>query len=362
MTDESTMGGERRRVLVLMGGPDAERGVSLDSGYAVAAALREAGYDVRAEVIDRPTAAELRALCAHHGVINETPGDEAGEVPGVVFPALHGLFGEGGELQRLLESAGAAFVGAGSHGSRLAIDKFATKQIAAALLEVDADADDEATWACCGVGVSPTWLLHGRDDEPPAPLPLVVKPNFEGSTVGLHLCRDAASWSDALAAVRTGEKAMIAEPLIDGMELTIGLMPRGDGTGELDALPMIHVEPANGVYDFEAKYTREDTAYRFDAAAEGLSPEALAAFTRRLATRLGVRHLARADFIFDRERRAAWFLEVNTMPGFTSHSLLPMAAARAGVSFGELCSRLVETASLGPRVATRASCEAGVAV
>lgn len=314
-------------VVVLMGGPDAERAVSIDSGNAVAGALERGGYAVERVVIDRPGVEELRELIG------------AGALEGgVVFPALHGPFGEGGVLQRMLEEIGAVFVGSGAAASRVAIDKLATKQAAAAL------AGTAGVWSGC-VGVSPTWVVDGGlDASPVGALPLVLKPNFEGSTVGLHLCRTGAQWRAGVEEARAGGRATIAEPLIDGIELTVGVLERG---GRLGALPMIAIEPAEGVYDFAAKYERDDTAYRFGVGAPGLDEGALAAFSLALCERIGVRHLARADFMHDPTSGVSWFLEVNTMPGFTGHSLVPMAAARVGVDFDALCGGLVASAAGG---------------
>ncbi len=352
------------RVVVLMGGPDAERAVSIESGRAVAAALTRAGYDVRSETIGRPDEAELRALLRRHGLTAdaEAPLALGG---GVVFPALHGPFGEGGELQRALESIGVGFVGSGSAGSRLAIDKIATKQAAAELaatMTPRAAHAESSSDAPMRIGVSRTWLLTEADDLPPAPLPLVVKPNFEGSTVGLHVCRDMADWSAAVNDSQSHKpaRATIAEPFATGIELTVGLVPTesadpstaadaaaGTEMGEsLRALPLIEIRPAAGLYDYEAKYTRDDTAYVPEPEAPGLEPAVLQRFSLALAATMQLRDLARADFIYSPETRTAWFLEVNTMPGFTSHSLLPKAAAHVGVSFEALCDRLVAAAGV----------------
>lgn len=303
----------RPRVLVLGGGPDAEREVSLESSRAVADALAsEGGFEVVYEVIDRIDLAGLRALA----------GD-------VVFPVLHGAFGEGGALQDLLELDGRAYVGSGPRGARLAMDKLASK-IAAA-----------------GVG-APTPMgacLNIEDDASPIGLPCVVKPVHEGSSVGLSICREAGDWEAALAGVRADRgthprRVWMVERLIEGRELTVGLFDRGGG---LESVGVVEIEAASGSYDYEAKYRRDDTRYTVDPALPAGAGEAIAARSVEIARRLGVRHLARVDYLLDAEG-VAWFLEINTMPGFTGHSLLPMAAGARGLGMSALCAGLVERA------------------
>lgn len=307
-------------VLVLGGGPDAERAVSLDSASSVAQALRDAGCTVHHETIDRPTLDELRAL----------PGE-------LVFPVLHGAWGEGGPLQDLLEADGRPYVGSGPRASRLAMDKLATKLVASRL----------------GIPTPEAVALNVRDSVCPLGLPVVVKPVHEGSSVGLHLCWDDAGWAAAVDDVRRAAQASpgrvcMAERLIRGRELTVGLLAR-EGGATLGALPVIEIVPAAGPYDYSAKYERDDTQYRVgpdlpDGVGERISRDA-----ERLAAVLGVRHLARVDFLLDAGDRP-WLLEINTMPGFTSHSLLPMAARALGLDMPALCRSLVE-ASLAERTA-----------
>lgn len=293
-------------VLVLAGGPDREREVSLDSARAIADALAAQGFEVHHRVIDRPTLAEL----ASH------PGD-------VVFPALHGPWGEGGPLQELLEQLGRPFVGSGAAAAAIAMDKLATGKLAGQLP---------------GVLVPSQALLDPSMTEPPAHLPLVIKPVADGSSVGVHVCRDAESWTRAHAAAsRDSSTRFMVEQFIAGRELTVGLL---DGR----AMPIVEIVPASGVYDYDAKYQRSDTRYVVKPdLPEGLAG-LLAAASEQLSRLIGVRHLARVDFIID-DRQRPWLLELNTMPGFTSHSLLPMAAEAVGIDFATLCARLVELAA-----------------
>lgn len=303
-------------VLILAGGPDAEREVSLVSARAVADALAASGrFDVNHQVIDRPVLADLRAM----------KGD-------VIWPVLHGPFGEGGPMQDLLEQAGRPYVGCGPFAARLAMDKVASKTCAAR----------------AGLNVLPTCILNPSDSGLPLPLPVVLKPIFEGSTIGLFICRTEEQWRQARAAAVRSAKPYMIEPYVKGRELTLGLIHRGTGApGSLRALPWIEIVPAAGVYDYEAKYTRDDTQYRIDPELPSTVREGVGRLTEELAGQMGIRHLCRADFILDDEERA-WFLEINTMPGFTGHSLVPMAAASIGLDMPRLCAHLVDGALQRP--------------
>lgn len=293
----------RPRVLVLAGGPDAERSVSIDSATSVAGALGNHG------VVD----AELRVIDAPDS-LRDLPGD-------VVFPVLHGPWGEGGPLQDILERDGRPYVGARPTAARLCMDKLAAKLECARL----------------GIRTAPAALLNPRDARPSLDAPAVIKPVFEGSSVGLHLCRDDASLRAACVDAAGAGRPMMIERLIEGREITYGLVDRGNG---LEPLPIIEIAAASGTYDYEAKYDRDDTVYLMGPrAAPHADHAAVQRDALRLAEALGVRDLARVDFMVDAAGRH-WLLEINTMPGFTSHSLLPKAAAAEGVNMGELCTGL----------------------
>lgn len=289
------------QVLVLKGGPDAERDVSLCSGANVASALRRAGLAVHEIAIDRPGLAEIKAL----------PGD-------VVFPVLHGAWGEGGPLQELLEQDGRPYVGCQPKAARLAMDKVATKALVHEL----------------GVPTPRSQELH-----PGAALtldgPVVLKPAEDGSSVDLRICRTMAEAERARMELQGRRTRLIAEEFIQGRELTVGLI---DG----ECLPIIEIRPRSGTYDYEAKYHRDDTQYLL---APDLPPgiaEAVRAFSQAAWHALGCRDVARADFMLD--ERGPWFLEINTMPGFTDHSLVPKAARHAGTRMEDLVSGLVHRA------------------
>lgn len=304
----------RARVAVLMGGPDAEHEVSLASGTRVADALEALGrHEVSRHVVLRPDAATLRSLAAD-----------------VVFPVLHGAFGEGGPLQDALEAAGLPYVGSEPAAARLGMDKVASKRIARA----------------CGVP-TPEWIDPCL--EPPGRLepPVVVKPVDEGSSVGVRLCTTPAEVEEAVRA--SSDRRLMVERLVAGRELTVGLV-----CGEV--LPIVEILPATGFYDYEAKYRRDDTRYHVEPPLDPEHAEACRRHARGIWQALGCRDLARVDFMLDAD--GPWFLEVNTMPGMTDHSLLPMAAERAGLPMPELCGVLVGAAlARGEAASTPAAVE-----
>lgn len=300
----------RKTVLVLGGGPDAEREVSLVSSKFVAEALQRGGeFDVNYQIIDRANLQQLRALA----------GD-------VVFPVLHGGWGEGGPLQDLLDQDRRPYVGCRGQAARVAMDKMATKLVAASL----------------GIPTKRACVINGRDHGCPIELPVVVKPVHEGSSVGVHICRTSPEWLTAIAAALRDMQEhprrvyMVEQGVLGGSELTVGVF---DGK----ALLPIQIKPAVEFYDYEAKYQRNDTQYLVDP----LLPAGVKATIQRHAEDLframGCRHLSRIDFLLDREGMP-WLLEVNTLPGFTDHSLFPMAAKQAGMPMEKLCSQLVHLA------------------
>ncbi len=311
MTSHSGLG--LLHVLVLGGGPDAEREVSLKSSRAIANAL-SAGKRFRVTylAIERLTQGELGAA----------PGD-------VIFPYLHGSWGEGGQLQDLLEADGRPFVGSGARASRAAMDKIATKAAALRL----------------AIPTPDYFVLDLRDPVCPLDFPVIVKPVHEGSTIGLYVCNTAQQWGaarDAIAAeaARSVRRVYMIEPRVGGMagarELTVGVLDNRP-------LPIIEITPAAGLYDYEAKYHRDDTVYTLDPALPDGLADRLFEQSVRLSSGLGCRHVSRVDFMLD-DDGTAWLLEINTTPGFTDHSLVPKAAAHAGIDMPTLCARLVDMA------------------
>ena len=299
------------RVLVLYGGDDAEAAVSRASGPEVARALADAGLPVRTVDLARGDAAALDAALA------AAPGDPGEDV---VFPVLHGPWGEGGPLQALLEDRGLAFVGAGARAAATCMDKQRTKELAAG----------------AGVPVVEGGVV-GPGDEPPVPPPAVVKPVDDGSSVDLVMADDEASLRAAIRHVAGRRGRALVERRVVGRELTVGLL---DGS----PLPVVEIVPAGGFYDYAAKYERADTLY---VTAPPDLPEAVVAAAmdgaRRTWRAVGARDLARVDFMV--EDGVPRLLEVNAMPGFTARSLFPRAAAAAGYDLPRLTRRLVELAA-----------------
>ena len=294
-------------ITVLMGGPSAEREVSLLSGEAVASALERVGHRVtRADISPRDTSALDR------------------EGVDVVFIALHGEFGESGGVQALCEERGLKYTGSRARASGLAIDKAAAKQI------------------CKRAGlVTPDWMIL-EDFHPPEqtaawlaelPPPVVVKPVDGGSSVDVIIARDAAQRDGAIEDLLDKYARVLVEQFVAGREITVGIL--GD-----QALPVLEILPAEEFYDYHAKYADDaGTKYTFDL---GLDEEVLRAVQRDALTAhtaLDCRHMSRVDFLLDASGEAH-FLEVNTIPGFTSHSLLPMAAKRVGIDFEQLVHRI----------------------
>jgi D-alanine-D-alanine ligase len=294
------------RVTVLCGGPSAEREISLESGRAVADALRRCGHEVFVADIGP---ADLSAL--------DHPAD-------VVFPALHGTFGEDGTLQGILSERGIRYVGSDERASRLAIDKAASKVV---VREHGMDTAPFEVWD--------RQVVQARRS-PGVDLPLVIKPVDQGSSVGTCIIRKPEDiWPTAAELVAQFERVLL-ERFIEGEELTVGIIG-----GE--PLPPICVRTKRPFYDFIAKYEDQGTEYLFDAGYPAALLERAQSLSARVFACLGCRHLARVDWIVDPDQRL-WFLEINTLPGFTGHSLVPKAAAREGVTFEALVDRLVQMA------------------
>ncbi len=297
------------KVAVLRGGVGRERPVSLESGRCVAEAMQQAGLDVVTSDI-QPDDME---------VLDRRDID-------VFFLALHGEFGEDGQLQRIFEDRNLVYTGSGPEASRLAFDKMASKRLFAGA-GVDVPAVVEFTRE-----MGPTELeqrLRGLGER------FVVKPIRQGSSVGVSVV-DSRDEAAAAAQRVLGEFGdCMVESFIPGRELTVGVLGR-------QVLPIIEIRSKTGFYDYQAKYMDDRTQYLFDTiedpgAQARIQGAALACFDA-----LGCRDFARVDFILSRDG-TPYALEVNTIPGFTSHSLLPKAAARVGLSMGELCVRIVRT-------------------
>lgn len=294
-------------ITVLLGGPSSERDISLISGEAVASALEHIGHRVtRSDISPSDTSALDR------------------EGLDVVFIALHGEFGESGEVQTLCEQRGLPYIGSGPRASRLAMDKAAAKQI----------------FKRSGL-TTPDWMIvenyHSRqlverwlEEIPP---PVVVKPVDGGSSVDITIAQDAASRKDAMEALMEQYGRVMLERLVVGREMTVGIL-------DDEALPVLEIVPDHAFYDKSAKYDDDaGTQYVFDHGLSQSVVDRLQTDALQAHAVLECRDLSRVDFILDGDD-VPQILEINTIPGFTSHSLVPMAAARVGISFGELVDRL----------------------
>jgi D-alanine-D-alanine ligase len=295
------------KVTVLYGGPSAEREVSLVSGKAVIEGLRSMGHDVFASDV---SPADLSGL--------DHPCD-------VIFPVLHGQFGESGELQEILEQRKLAFVGSGSAASKLGMDKVQTKK----------------AWERAGLPTPAYRVIQRGQEILPSPTSCVVKAISSGSSIDVYVCKSPAELPaqthNAIEQVLLRHSAALVEQFIDGIELTVGLL-------EEQPLAPIRIVPKGEFFDYRAKYKASDTEHRFDT---GLPPEVVDR-CRQLAKQandvVGARDLARIDIMVDRQNQP-FLLEINTLPGFTSKSLLPEAAAHSGIEFGPLVDRLVRRAA-----------------
>ena len=294
------------KVAVLLGGTSAEREVSLNSGGRVLAALQGQGVDAHA--FD-PAEQPLDALKGY---------DRA-------FIALHGRHGEDGTIQGALELMHIPYTGSGVMASALGMDKFRTKLM----------------WQAAGLPVPEYALLDAHSDfadiEEELGLPLFVKPAREGSSIGISMVKEPGTLRDAYLEAAKYDSLVIAEKGVMGGEYTVGIL--GD-----QALPIIKIEPATEFYDYEAKYNRDDTRYLCPC---GL-PEAKETLIRQQALEafrvLGGRGWGRVDFLMDEDGKH-YFLEANTSPGMTDHSLVPMAARVAGLEYPALVRRVLEMAS-----------------
>jgi D-alanine-D-alanine ligase len=306
-----TAAAEFGKVAVLLGGTSVEREISLISGNAVLAALRRRGID--ATGID-PREVSLAGLRADGF-------DRA-------FIALHGPGGEDGSVQGLLEMIGLPYTGSGVMGSALGMDKLRTKRLAAAL----------------GVATADSVVLRQLADCPPAlerlGLPLIVKPATQGSSLGMTKVTSAAQMEPAYRAAAAVDETVFAEKWITGSEYTVAVLHRR-------VLPAIRIQAANDFYDYEAKYFRNDTKYHCPAGLSAQAEAHMASLALAAFDAVGAEGWGRADFMADQTGRPL-LLEINTVPGMTDHSLVPMAARAAGIDFEELCWQILETRCVRP--------------
>lgn len=302
-----------KRIALALGGPGSERDVSLATGKGVAEALSSLGAEVISLDIKDAN------FSVPEGVV-------------AVFNVIHGTFGEDGQLQRILEQRGIPYTGAGSATSELAFDKARSK----------------ARFVECGVPTAEYQLLSLASATPAdvkIAVPLVMKPLREGSSVGVHIVKEAAQLAPAIEDLKRFGGEALVEPFISGKELTVGVL--GD-----QVLPVVHIQPRDGFYDISNKYpwlTGSGGSEYFcpadlsEATTKAVQEAAMAAHRA-----LGVEVYSRVDVLLDEQERP-YVLEVNTIPGMTATSLLPKAARAAGIQYPQLCARILELSLATPR-------------
>src|SRR5689334_18560700 len=298
------------KTAVLLGGKSAEREISLMSGNAVLAGLRRAGVDAYAFDPAERDLADLK----REGY------DRA-------FIALHGRYGEDGTVQGALELLGIPYTGSGVMASALCMDKVRTKLV----------------WLAVGLPTPRFKVVNAHSDwhsiAEELGLPLIVKPAHEGSTIGLSKVSKSADLRAAYELAARHDDLIMAEEFIAGEELTGAFLDN-------EALPLIRIEAPQGNYDYQNKYFTDDTKYFCPCGLPDRQERALRALVLKSAQALGCEGWGRADFIL-RKDGSVCLLEMNTSPGMTGHSLVPMAAKTAGISFDELVVRILESAHVG---------------
>jgi len=310
------------KVAVLMGGTSAEREVSLMSGRGVLAALLARGVDAYAfDPAERELAELKREGCAR------------------AFIALHGRHGEDGTVQGALELLGIPYTGSGVLASAIALDKVMTKRV------WHAEGLPTPRWICLGAGERTREQLRAVPDA--LGLPLIVKPAREGSSIGVTRVRGYSEMQEAVALAARYDADVLCEEFIDGIELTCPVLGRGAAAR---ALPVVRIDAPEGNYDFEHKYFSDDTGYRCPSGLAAAEEAEVQRLTLAAYRTLGCRGWGRADLMLRtdaaRNDRALFLLEMNTSPGMTGHSLVPMSARAAGLSYEELCLLLLADAGL----------------
>ncbi|MCW5630494.1 MAG: D-alanine--D-alanine ligase [Rhodoferax sp.] len=313
------------KVAVLMGGASAEHEISMLSGAGVLEALRDRGVDAHAfDPSERPMEAlrtEGFARC---------------------FIALHGRFGEDGTVQGALELMGIPYTGSGVMASAIAIDKTMTKRV----------------WIAEGLPTPAYRLLRAGDDPQQFAalperfgLPLIVKPAREGSSIGVTKVTERAQLTGAIEQALAMDADVLCEQFISGDEVTCPVIGIGDTAR---ALPVIRIVAPEGNYDYQNKYFTDDTQYLVPCGLPAGEEQRIQQLALRAYRVLGCRGWGRVDVMIDAATRAPSLLEINTSPGMTSHSLVPMSARAAGISYEDLCLQLLQQATLdNPRAAVK---------
>jgi D-alanine-D-alanine ligase len=324
------------KIAVLMGGTSAEREVSLASGTAIVKALREKGHEVA--TVDTATGfvpREEEDQLLPGGVHREPPATvehrlelidlgslEQLRSAELAFLALHGGEGEDGTIQALLQLLRIPYTGSGPLGSGIAMDKDVSKRLLR---------DAQVPTLPWRVARAPSFAYDPDTIEDLVGIPCVVKPSREGSSVGLHVVRERAELAAAVEDAAKYDTEVMIERYAKGRELTVGIL--GD-----QPLPPVEIRPKKGIYDYESKYTAGMTEYLCPAPLDEEVTAEMQMYALRAFKVMKLRGYARIDFILAQEQ--LWCLEANTLPGMTATSLLPKAAAAAGIGFPELCDRI----------------------
>lgn len=298
-----------KKIGILAGGPSSEREISLASGKAVHNALSELGYDVVFIDVESDDMQNLKISLSRNSV-------------DFAFIALHGRFGEDGTIQKFLESLKIPYTGSGPESSKAAMDKIASKEV----------------FARCNIS-NPPYKVFKKGDKleiDNVEVPIVVKPQHEGSSIGLSIVKELKDLDAAIQkALKYGDNAIL-EKYIKGREITVGI---------LDETPLCAIEivPGSEFYDYQAKYIRPDTKYLIPAPIKKSESDEAMRLALLAHKALGCRGFSRVDMMLD-ESSNIYILEVNTIPGLTTRSLLPKSAQYVGLSFNDLCIKMIDMA------------------
>ncbi len=302
------------KVGVLFGGRSAEREVSLMSGTGVLQALKSKGIDAHGFDTAERSVAELAA-----------------EKFDRVFIALHGRYGEDGSLQGVLEQLNIPYTGSGVMASAVAMDKIFTKRI----------------WQTYGLSTPAYAVLTGQTELRRVPdelgLPLIIKPPHEGSTIGITKVVGYSDMQEAYALAAQFDEVVLAEEFVEGRELTVAILGKGE---QAYALPITEIVAPGGNYDYQNKYFTDDTQYICPAALDQDLTDAIRKMAVDAYRALDCEGWARVDVLLRKSDNKPFLLEINTSPGMTGHSLVPMAAKAVGISYEDLCVEILKTASL----------------
>lgn len=294
------------KVAVLMGGKSAEREVSLKSGQAVTIALQSQGVDATA--LDVKTLEDIQTVSQNY--------DRA-------FIALHGRWGEDGVVQAILEDLGVPYTGSGMAASAVAMDKLRTK------------------WLWLGAGLPTPKFIWVSDflpldiDSFSIPFPVIVKPSHEGSSIGMRKVVNKTELVDAVAFAQQYDSEILIEQWITGREYTVGMLNN-------EPLPLIELKTTHDFYDFEAKYQSNDTEYICPCDLDHETQQKIQSLVLKAFNVIGAKGWGRVDLMLD-ECNQPWLIELNSVPGMTDHSLVPMAAKAAGLSFEKLVLEILQS-------------------